>query len=42
MWDVAGIVGLAQTVNIAKTCGTIYSGGAAQFGGDDGGDLQRR
>ncbi|EEE37962.1 hypothetical protein RKLH11_1801 [Rhodobacteraceae bacterium KLH11] len=35
------ISGLAQTVNIAKTYGTLYSGGATQFGGGDSGNLQR-
>lgn len=35
------ISGLAQTVNIAKTYGTLYSGGAAEFGGGDSQDLQR-
>ncbi|WP_050603106.1 hypothetical protein [Ruegeria sp. 6PALISEP08] len=35
------ISGLAQTVNIAKTFGTLYSGGAAEFGGGDSTDLQR-
>ncbi|NOD36675.1 MULTISPECIES: hypothetical protein [unclassified Ruegeria] len=35
------ISGLAQTVNIAKTYGTLYSGGAAEFGGGDSTDLQR-
>ncbi|GAB5435597.1 hypothetical protein [Falsiruegeria mediterranea] len=35
------ISGLAQTVNIAKTYGTLYSGGAAQYGGGDSGNLQR-
>ncbi len=35
------ISGLAQTVNIANTYGTLYSGGAAEFGGGDSGDLQR-
>ncbi|WP_170416866.1 hypothetical protein [Ruegeria atlantica] len=35
------ISGLAQTVNIAKTYGTLYSGGAAEFGGGDSHDLQR-
>ncbi|WP_342076406.1 hypothetical protein [Yoonia sp. SS1-5] len=35
------ISGLAQTVNIAKTYGTLYTGGAAQFGAGDSGDLQR-
>ncbi len=36
------ISGLAQTVNVAKTYGTLYSGGAAQFGAGDSGDLQRQ
>lgn len=35
------ISGLAQTVNIAQTYGTLYSGGAHQFGGGDSGNLQR-
>ncbi|NOD89660.1 MULTISPECIES: hypothetical protein [unclassified Ruegeria] len=35
------ISGLAQTVNIAKTYGTLYTGGAAEFGGGDSTDLQR-
>ncbi len=35
------ISGLAQTVNIAKTYGTLYTGGAAEFGGGDSHDLQR-
>ncbi|WP_170769916.1 hypothetical protein [Ruegeria lacuscaerulensis] len=35
------ISGLAQTVNIAKTYGTFYSGGAAEFGGGDSQGLQR-
>lgn len=35
------ISGLAQTVNIAKTYGTLYSSGAAEFGGGDSSDLQR-
>lgn len=35
------ISGLAQTVNIARTYGTLYSGGAAEFGGGDSLDLQR-
>lgn len=35
------ISGLAQTVNIARTYGTLYSGGAAEFGGGDSTDLQR-
>ncbi|WP_299943514.1 hypothetical protein [uncultured Ruegeria sp.] len=35
------ISGVAQTVNIAKTYGTLYSSGGAQFGGGDSGDLQQ-
>ncbi|WP_170604597.1 hypothetical protein [Ruegeria arenilitoris] len=35
------ISGLAQTVNISKTYGTLYTGGAAEFGGGDSLDLQR-
>jgi len=35
------ISGIAQTVNVAKTYGTLYSGGALQFGGGDSNDLQR-
>ncbi|UAB89493.1 hypothetical protein I5192_02100 [Ruegeria sp. SCSIO 43209] len=35
------ISGLAQTVNIANTYGTLYTGGAAEFGGGDSNDLQR-
>ncbi|WP_170561107.1 hypothetical protein [Ruegeria atlantica] len=35
------ISGLAQTVNAARTYGTLYSGGAAEFGGGDSQDLQR-
>ena len=35
------ISGIAQTVNVAKSYGTLYSGGAAQFGGGDSGGLQR-
>lgn len=35
------ISGIAQTVNIANTYGTMFSGGAAQFGAGDSGDLQR-
>jgi len=35
------ISALAQTVNVAKTYGTLYTGGAAQFGAGDSGDLQR-
>lgn len=36
------ISGLAQTVNIAKTYGTLYTGGAVQFGTGDSDDLQRQ
>jgi len=35
------ISGIAQTVNVAKTYGTLYSGGGLQFGGGDSNDLQR-
>ncbi len=35
------ISGLAQTVNIAQTYGTLYSSGVALFGGGDSNDLQR-
>ncbi|SMO88376.1 hypothetical protein [Ruegeria faecimaris] len=35
------ISGLAQTVNIANTYGTLYSSGVAEFGGGDSNDLQR-
>lgn len=35
------ISGLAQTVNVAKTYGTLYSSGAGQFGAGDSGELQR-
>ena len=35
------ISGLGQTVNIAKTYGTLFTGGAAQFGAGDSGALQR-
>ena len=35
------ISGLAQTVNVAKTYGSLYSSGAGQFGSGDSGDLQR-
>ncbi|MEX0285215.1 MAG: hypothetical protein AB3N23_11450 [Paracoccaceae bacterium] len=31
--------GLAQTVNVAKTYGTFYSGGAGHFGGGDSNQL---
>ncbi len=36
------ISGLAQTVNVAKTYGTLYTGGAVQFGSGDSDDLQRQ
>lgn len=36
------ISGIAQTVNVAKTYGTLYTSGAGQFGGGDSGDLQRQ
>lgn len=36
------ISGLAQTVNIANTYGTLYTGGAVQFGTGDSGALQRQ
>ena len=36
------ISGLAQTINIAVTYGTSYSGGAIQFGGGDSDGLQRQ
>ncbi|MBE1283779.1 MAG: hypothetical protein GJ676_10760 [Rhodobacteraceae bacterium] len=36
------ISGLAQTVNIAKTYGTLYSGGGLQYGGGDSNNLQRQ
>ena len=35
------ISGLGQTVNVAKTYGTLYSGGGVQYGGGDSNDLQR-
>lgn len=35
------ISGLGQAVNVAKTYGTLYSGGGVQFGGGDSNDLQR-
>jgi len=35
------ISGIAQTVNIANTYGTLFTGGAAQFGAGDSGQLQR-
>ncbi|SEW37735.1 hypothetical protein SAMN04488515_2389 [Cognatiyoonia koreensis] len=36
------ISGIAQTVNIANTYGTLFTGGAAQFGAGDSGALQRK
>jgi hypothetical protein len=36
------ISGVAQTVNVAKTYGTLYTSGAAQFGAGDSGNLQRQ
>lgn len=36
------ILGLGQAVNVAKTYGTLYTGGAAQFGAGDSGGLQRQ
>ncbi len=35
------ISGLGQIINLSKTYGTLYSGGAMQFGGGDSGALQR-
>ena len=34
--------GLGQTVNLALSYGTLYSGGALSFGGGDSGDLHRQ
>jgi hypothetical protein len=36
------ISGLGQTVNIARTYGTLFSGGAMNFGGGDSVPLQRQ
>jgi len=36
------ISGIGQTVNVALTYGTLYSGGAMSFGGGDSQDLQRQ
>ncbi len=36
------ISGIAQTVNVAKSYGTLYSSGAGQFGAGDSGALQRQ
>ncbi|GFE66434.1 hypothetical protein [Litoreibacter roseus] len=35
------ISGLGQTVNLARTYGTLFTGGALSFGGGDSGALQR-
>lgn len=35
------ISGIGQTVNIANTYGSLYTGGAAQFGAGDSAELQR-
>lgn len=36
------ISGIAQTVNAAQTYGSLYTGGAMQFGGGDSNPLQRQ
>jgi len=36
------ISGIAQTVNIARSYGTLYSSGVGQFGAGDSGRLQQR
>ena len=36
------ISGLAQTVAVAQTYGSLYSGGALQFGGGDSGEIFRQ
>ncbi len=36
------ISGMAQTVNVAKTYGSLYTSGAGQFGAGDSGALQRK
>ena len=36
------ISGIGQTVNAAQTYGSLYTGGALQFGGGDSAPLQRR
>lgn len=36
------ISGLGQVANLAESYGTLYSGGALQFGGGDSGALQRK
>jgi hypothetical protein len=35
------ISGIGQVVNLAQSYGTLYSGGALQYGGGDSGALQR-
>jgi hypothetical protein len=35
------ISGIGQTINVAKTYGSLYTGGAMQFGGGDSSGLQR-
>lgn len=35
------ISGIGQVVNLARTYGTLYTGGALQYGGGDSGALQR-
>ena len=35
------ISGLGQTVNVARTYGTLYSGGGVQYGGGDSNNLQQ-
>ncbi|SLN15091.1 hypothetical protein PEL8287_00627 [Roseovarius litorisediminis] len=36
------ISGLGQVVNLAQSYGTLYSGGALQYGGGDSGAIQRK
>ncbi|MEL6521643.1 MAG: hypothetical protein AAFQ66_11810 [Pseudomonadota bacterium] len=36
------ISGLGQTVNVATSYGTLYSGGALSYGGGDSGEIQRK
>jgi len=36
------ISGIGQTVNVAQTYGSLYTGGAMQFGGGDSAPLQRQ
>ncbi len=36
------ISGLGQTINLAKTYGTLYTGGSLTFGGGDSAPLQRQ